>query len=115
MSAGLNQEYALARWREDAAKNDPPFYTVQQRHGRPFVWMNVGGNIGWYAPEVNEAGEVIGIRGEAYPQPHADETPEDRAALNYAFKLINPKQRRKLAHLLANVPDEPQARSKPST
>jgi hypothetical protein len=102
MSEGLNQEYALARWREDAAKDDPPFYTVQPRHGRPFVWMNVGGNIGWYAPELNNTGEVVGLRGEAWPQPGAAEDDETRRILNWQFKLISPKQRRKLAQLLAN-------------
>lgn len=99
MSAGLGQEYALARWREDAAKDDPPFYTVHQRHGRPFAWMRVGGNVGWYAPETNAAGEVIGLRGEASPQPSKDENDETWRILNWQFKLINPKQRRKLAHL----------------
>jgi len=100
LNTANNQDGALAQWRADAAKNDPPFYSVQHRHGRPFVWMNVGGNVGWYAPEV-KAGEVVGFRGESWPQPSEDEAEEDRAALNYAFKLINPKQRRKLAHLLA--------------
>lgn len=96
-----NQDYVLARSREDAAKDDPPFYTVRQMCGRPFVWMNAGGNVGWYAPELKD-GEVVGLRSICYPQPWPGETDRDRKAFNFAFKLVNPKQRRKLAHLLAS-------------
>lgn len=67
--------------------------------GRRFVWLNVGGNVGWYCPEIRN-GEMIGIRSIALPQPQEGETPEDRDALNYQFKLINPKQRRKIVALI---------------
>jgi hypothetical protein len=101
MSTGFNQEEALALWRADGSRDDPAPYTVQRRHGRPFVWMSVYGNVGWYAPELNPAGEMVGIRSEASPQPNAREDAETRHLLNWQFKLINPKQRRKLAHLIA--------------
>jgi len=101
MSTVHNQEYALARWREDAAKDDPLFYTIQQRHGRPFIWLRVAGNVGWYAPELNATGEVISLRSEALPQLNDNETAKDRAALNYAIKLISPKQRQKIARLFS--------------
>ncbi len=100
----MNQDWALAQWRADAAKNDPPFYTVRLLHGgRPFVWLNVAGNVGWYAPEIDATGKMVGIRAEAAPQPHADETEETRRMLNWQFKLISPKQRQKLEFLLSNT------------
>lgn len=90
-----NQDWVLARWREDAAKDDPALYTARFMHGRIFVWLSIGGNIGWYAPEISN-GEMIGLRSEATPQPDIDETPEMRSALNYLFKLVSPKQRVKI-------------------
>lgn len=94
-----NQDGAIALWRIDAAKDDPPLYTVKEKLDRQFVWLNVGGNIGWYAPEIKD-GEMVGIRSIAYPQPREGESPEDYIALNFAFKLISPKQRRKIEALL---------------
>lgn len=100
----MSQEWALARWREDAARNDPPFYTVEQRHGRRFVWLSVGGNAGWYAPQLDAIGNMIGIRSEAYPPPRTDETHKDRASLNFAFKLVGPRQRRKIEEAMGVSP-----------
>ena len=99
MDIANNQDGVLALWRANAAKDDPPFYSAKKMLGRTFVWMNVVGNVGWYAPEM-KGEEVIGLRSISLPQPSGEESQEDRAALNYVFRWVNPKQRRKLAQLL---------------
>lgn len=103
----MNQEYALARWREDGAKHDPTLYFISQRHGRLFIWLNVSGNLGWYAPEINKQGKMVGIRNEALPQPTPEESDIERKQFNWQFKLISPRQRKKIEELLASYIQNP--------
>lgn len=86
-----NQNYVLARWRAERAKEDPPFYTVRNS----LIWLSVAGNVGWYRPEI-ASGRLVGIRSIALPPPDGSESEAMRATLEYAFKLINPQQRRKI-------------------
>lgn len=99
MNTGNNQEWALARWREDAAKNDPPLYSVRNMLDRAFMWLRIGGNVGWYAPEI-KMGNLVGVRSIALPQPWDGETEEDHKSYNHNFDLISPKQRRKIERIM---------------
>lgn len=94
-----NQDWALAEWRKDASRDDPPFYSVKEIFGDVLVWMSVYGNVGWYRPEIKD-GELVGIRSLAFPPPSEDESPKARAALNHAMQWVNPKQRKKIVHLV---------------
>jgi hypothetical protein len=82
-----NQDYALARFREDGAAGDPELYTKQVRHGRLFVWLNIAGNTGWSEPVFSEHEGLTGLKPEGMP-------------VSYQWKLVSPKQRRKIEHLL---------------
>lgn len=58
-----NQDWVIARWREDRTKNDPPFYTVEMRHGRPHIWMSLNKNVGWYSVEITD-GRLVELHSE---------------------------------------------------
>lgn len=98
---GRQQDFALKRWREDRAKDDPPYYTVETRHGARHIWMSVNLNAGWYLPLL-ENGKLVGLRSEGLPPSSASETPEQAKALNYQFKFLSPKRRAKIEQLLSN-------------
>lgn len=93
----LNQDWVLARWREDRAKDEPALYSVSDTG---CIYLSINGNAGWYRPEVR-AGELTGIRSVALPEPMAGESPQDRKAYEYEFALVSPKQRRKIVAALA--------------
>lgn len=90
-----DQQWALARFREDGSRNDPKFGEVQIRHGLEFIWLDVDGNVGWYHANIHD-GEIVDFRGEAFPQPHPEESFDDKKALNYAMKLLSPKRKKKI-------------------
>lgn len=91
----MNQDGILADFRRQAAKDDPPPYTVQMRHGQPFVWMSVNSNEGWYAPRI-EQGVLVGLRSEALPPYEPEEAPQDTKALDYAVRFVGTKQAAKV-------------------
>ena len=97
----LNQDYALALWRRDAAKDDPVPYTARYMCKGVFVWASVAGNAGWYCPEI-EDGELMGLRSIALPRPSKDEMPEEKEALNRALRLVSPKQAAKIVAATQN-------------
>lgn len=100
MSTVMNQDWALAQRRAEEARLDPPFYSVMERRGGLFIWMNIEGNVGWYKPEMKDGG-LIGIRVIAFPQPSEEESVEEYKTLNYLFKLLSPKMRAKIEHALS--------------
>jgi hypothetical protein len=93
----FNQDEALRLWREDSARGDPPQYSVEDICGGTAVWLDLGGNVGWYFPEFRD-GEVVGIRSIAQPRPYPGEPEEVRKAHEYQFKFLSPKRRAKIAH-----------------
>jgi len=96
----LNQDWVLARFREDAAKGDPKPYTVTDQFGGA-IWLSVNGNVGWYRWVVKD-GALTQLRSITMPVPNANESPEDIAVFNYEFKLVGPKQRAKILTAIAN-------------
>lgn len=96
----MNQDYALSRWREDRAKDDPEPYSTKTLRGRLFMWLTIGGNEGWHAPEMQD-GKLVGLRSSAWSPILDSESPEDRKSLNYAFKLVGVMQRAKIEKVLA--------------
>ena len=100
MSDGLNQDWVLARWREDAARDDPPFYTLTTLFGLPCAWLSLNGNTGWYTLEF-DGPALTGVRSIASPPPSPAESPDERRARNHAFKLLSPKRRRKIEALFS--------------
>lgn len=91
----LNQDYALASWREAAAASDPSLYSTRRMNNGVFVWLSIAGNVGWYFPLIKE-GKLTGIRSIALPRPSIEEPPNDKAALGYALKFVSPKQATKI-------------------
>lgn len=84
---GASQEYAIARFREDAARNDPPFYSLGEPvPGLRCVWLNLRGNVGWYWAKLQ--GEVlVGFHALAF------------GGHDNLLDLLIPKQRRKITAL----------------
>lgn len=107
MNIANNQDWVLAQWRRDAAKDDPPFYTVREFfRGDRYIWLSIGGNVGWYWPEMKDE-KLVGIRAMASPKPPKydwslmpKESPDEYRHLNWRFKLVSPKQRIKIEHAL---------------
>lgn len=75
----FNQDWVLARWREDRAKDDPELYAVELHCGHQCVWASINGNVGWYYLD----------HGRLYSLARFDVT-----------KHAGSKQRRKIAGLL---------------
>jgi hypothetical protein len=95
MSAALNQDFALARFREEAIRRDPALYSTGIVHGVIHVWLSISGNVGWYRPEVSN-GELRGLRPECVQGPDEYEDPQWTFHFNYPFRITSPKQRVKI-------------------
>jgi hypothetical protein len=83
------QEWALARFREGAERNDPALYSLAYRHGLPHIWMKICGNVGWYWAEI-KGGTMVDLHGEA------------SGGCDSQIKHMNPKRLRKLHGILHN-------------
>lgn len=91
----FDQQWVLARFREDGSRNDPKSGEIRIKHGIEFIWLDVDGNVGWYHPNVVD-GEIKDFRAEGFPQPHEGEAEEERRVTNFALKLLSPKRRKKI-------------------
>lgn len=91
----FDQQWVLARFREDGSRNDPKFYTVKTIGGYELIWMNVNGNVGWYYPNIIN-GEIVDFRQEASGPVFPEETEGDRRVLNFALKYLSRKARKKI-------------------
>ena len=58
----MNQDYALARWREDSDRTFPEQYAVKDG----MVYMSINGNDGWYIP-VFVGESLVSLTSEAAP------------------------------------------------
>ena len=76
-----NQDWVLARFREEASKNDPKPYAAEIRHDAPHVYTSVNGNTDWYRVELSPAGALLSVESEGCLE---------------VTKFVSPKQRTKL-------------------
>lgn len=90
----LNQDWALARWREDTKRhlNEPPHYTVKEIFGARHIWLRVQGNDGWFLPtfENGKLNTLVWALGGDF---------------NWNLpRIINPKQARKIETAYEKLP-----------
>lgn len=97
MTKIFDQRTALEAWRADAAKNDPPLYSVRNIVGHRHIWLNVIGNVGWYRVLVtnDEVAAIIPLGSVPFEMWDWDD-PEWVEKMNYLLKYLRPGHRAKI-------------------
>lgn len=96
-----NQDWVLARFREDESRFDPPFYATSLIMGRIFMWLSINRNVDWYGVEMAD-GSLSCLRPIYVWPPYPGEPPEEKAVVN-KMRYVGEMQRRKIERIMKNV------------